>query len=77
MWPTSMLSSPRDPFLNPLGGGRIESFALTRIPVVATLGLEMDVLGEKSQDLKRDTIPELSEKRQSRNNADRTAASLR
>jgi hypothetical protein len=42
------------PHLNPLGGGGPESFArlaLTRIPLVAPLGLELDILGEKPQAL--------------------------
>jgi hypothetical protein len=55
-----MLRSPRYPFLSLLGRGWAELFAhfaqlrlaLTRLRVVATLGLEMDVLGEKLQALK-------------------------
>jgi hypothetical protein len=42
------------PDLNPLGRGRPESFArlaLTRAPLVATLGLELGIIGEKPQAL--------------------------
>jgi hypothetical protein len=42
------------PHLNPLGRGGPESFArlaLTRVPLVAALGLELGILGEKPQAL--------------------------
>jgi hypothetical protein len=42
------------PHLNPLGRGGLESFAcraVTRVPLVAPLGLERGVLGEKPQAL--------------------------
>jgi hypothetical protein len=42
------------PHLNSLGRGGPESFARlapTRVPLVATLGLELGILGEKTQDL--------------------------
>jgi hypothetical protein len=45
---------PGCPHLNPLGRGGPESFArlvLTRVPLVATLGLELDILSEKPQAL--------------------------
>jgi hypothetical protein len=44
------------PHLNPLGRGGPESFArlaLTRVPLVAALGLELGILGEKPQALER------------------------
>jgi hypothetical protein len=45
---------PCCPHLNPLGRGGPESFArlvLTRVPLVATLGLELSILGDKPQAL--------------------------
>jgi hypothetical protein len=45
---------PSCPHLNPLGRGGPESFArlaLTRVPLVAPLGLELGILGEKPQAL--------------------------
>jgi hypothetical protein len=45
---------PCCPHLDPLGRGGPESFArlaLTRVPLVAALGLELDILGEKPQAL--------------------------
>jgi hypothetical protein len=42
---------PCCPDLDPLGRGGPESFALTRAPLVAPLGLELGILGEKPQAL--------------------------
>jgi hypothetical protein len=47
---------PCCPHLNRLGRGGPESFArlaMTRVPLVATLGLELNILGEKLQALER------------------------
>jgi hypothetical protein len=52
---------PCCPHLHPLGRGRPESFArlaLTRVPLVPPLGLELGILGEKPQALEgAGTIP--------------------
>jgi hypothetical protein len=39
--------------LNPLSGGGGGSGTTTWLPLVATLGVEMGILGEKPQDLER------------------------
>jgi hypothetical protein len=51
---------PCCPHLNPLGSGGSESFArfaLTRVPLVAPLGLELGILGEKPQPLEGQVDP--------------------